>query len=218
MKTLEARFADLYKRPLRIRTHENISTYLRAEMRQGILCLHLHRLFVEAPTPVLEAVLRFACKKDRAALQVIRQMADLYFSENPQRKRTLTQKGEVYDLGEIYARVKAQYFSPDFHADISWSEKVPRKKFRSITFGTYERARRLIRINRYLDRIEVPLYFIEFIVYHEMLHGVHLPITRLGRTSIHTPQFKEQERKFPQYAQAKQWQKTIFSGVKYGRS
>jgi hypothetical protein len=192
-----------------VKIHENASTYLRAEKKGGVLCLYMHRFFSEAPTPVLEAVIEFSQKNDRSALQVIRKMADLYFEKNPQTPAKLSSKGLVYDLDEIYENVKKKYFTPDYHAVIGWSDRTRPKKFRSITFGTYDRQRRQIRICRFLDREVVPLYFVEFVVYHEMLHGIYLPKTDLfGRTKIHTPEFKEKEREFAEFELAKKWSKT----------
>jgi len=208
MNSLECRMAAMYKEPIQIRIHENASTYLRAEKRQGVLWLYMHRFFSEAPTPVLEAVLRFARKKDRDALRVIRRMAELYFEENPQTPVYLCAKGAVYDLEEIYGRMKLEYFASDFSASIGWSDKSRMGKRSSITFGTYDRHRRQIRINRFLDSEKVPLFFVEFVVYHEMLHGICLPITELKRTRIHTPEFKAKEKQFAHYAEAKNWEKT----------
>jgi hypothetical protein len=206
MNSLHTRIAEIYKKPVEVHLHENSSIYLRAQRRGGILCLHMHRFFIEAPTPVLEAVLVFARKRDRGALRTIRKMAELYFEQNPQKPVALQSKGLVYDLDLIYERVKAHYFSPEYEASIGWSNRVRLKKFRSITYGTYDRQRRQIRINRFLDRAEVPLYFVEFVVYHEMLHAICPPVTdAVGRTRIHTREFKEKERQFAQYKLAKKW-------------
>ncbi len=208
MKSLALRFAEIYKDPLEIRVHENSSTYLRAEKKQGVLWLHVHRFFAEAPTPVLEAVVRFAKKKDRDALRVIRRMADLYFEENPVMPVTLSSKGDTYDLEAIYEQIKAEYFAPDYEASIGWSDKSRSGRRRSITFGTYDRQRRQIRINKSLDRPKVPLYFVEFVVYHEMLHAIYLPKTdALGRTKIHTAEFRAKEKEFAHFAKAKEWEK-----------
>lgn len=224
MKTLQMRIAEIYKLPVEIRIHENSSTYLRAENKFGVLWLHMHRFFSEAPTPVLEAVVRFAKKKDKQALKVIRRMAELYFEENPAEPTSLIAKGHAYDLEAIYEQVKAQYFPPDYHASIGWSDKSRSGKRRSITFGTYDRQRRQIRMNRCLDSQKVPLYFVEFVVYHEMLHGIYLPKTGfLGRTRIHTAEFRAKEKEFIHFAQAKVWEKAnvklcMTMGDFYGRT
>src|SRR6185436_13142437 len=45
----------------------------------------------------------------------------------------------------------------------------PREQF---VFGTIQEEDRLIRINRALDQPFVPLWFLRYVLYHEMLHSV----------------------------------------------
>jgi hypothetical protein len=195
--------------PIEVRLHENKRTYLRVERRWGKITLHLHRLFEKAPSPVLEALVRFALKRDRKSLAVIRQMAHLHFSTARMAADPLEQKGEVYDLAEIYERIKEKFFDSGYDASIGWSKRQPRGSFRSVTFGCYDRMTHQIRINRLLDSVKVPLYFVEFIVYHEMLHAIcPTEMDARGRAKIHTVLFKQLERKFPEYEEAKKWQKT----------
>lgn len=206
--TLEERLSALCPLRLEVRLHENRSTYLRVQKTKGVLRLSLHRLFADAPTPVLEAILRFASKKDRSALRVIRQMALLYFSENKIEPVPLTAQGRTYDLLPIYESLKQRYFHPEYDASIGWSDRKPRGECRFLTFGSYDRQAHQIRINQLLDDSEVPSFFVEFIVYHEMLHAVCLPIIdEQGRTWVHTREFKERERQFPNYAAVKAWEK-----------
>jgi len=54
-----------------------------------------------------------------------------------------------------------------------------------------------------LDRKTVPEFTVDFIVYHELLHK-QLGITwQSNRMAAHTPEFREKEREFKQYDQAK---------------
>jgi len=221
MKCLETKIAKFCKTPFQIYLHENKTTFLKVEKRGGVYRFHMHRLFVEAPTPVLEAVVRFAHKngpKDKAILQ---RMAYLYFTENRAESSPLATKGKVYDLKQIYERVKAQYFSDKFDASIGWGERRSQGKFRSITFGTYDRHCHQIKLNPILDHKEVPLFFIEFIVYHEMLHAVCEPFTdSRGKTWVHTKEFKAEEKKHPHFQLSKEWEKKSLNVLKriYGRA
>jgi predicted SprT family Zn-dependent metalloprotease len=72
-------------------------------------------------------------------------------------------------------------------------------------FGAYLPDSQSIRIHPALDQAFVPGYFVEFIVYHELLHHV-IPPTRLnGRYQIHSRTFHQRERQFPAYAEAMAW-------------
>jgi hypothetical protein len=72
-------------------------------------------------------------------------------------------------------------------------------------FGVYLPGTQLIRIHPALDQAFVPGYFVEFIVYHELLHHVIPPVRLNGRYQIHSPRFRQHERDFPAYAEAMAW-------------
>jgi len=213
------RLVDLCPVPLTLVWHENRSTYFSARKENRHLTLRLHRLFFQAPTPVLEALIRMALKpRDPEAFAIVRKMAYLYFSQNRSPAELLTTAGSVYDLQEIYLRMKNSYFAPDYDATIGWSGRVRIGRFRFITFGTYDRHRHQIRINRLLDNAEVPLYFLEFIVYHEMLHAVCPSyIDAKGRCRVHTQEFRRKEKLFADFAAAKKWEKMSLNFFKKRR-
>jgi predicted metal-dependent hydrolase len=66
---------------------------------------------------------------------------------------------------------------------------------------------RLIRVHPVLDQEMVPSYFVDWIVFHEMLHGKH-EIRRVGgRRRFHPPEFAREEQQFPDYFRARLWEK-----------
>jgi hypothetical protein len=206
------RLESLAPYPLDLIWHENKSSYLSVRKEQGIIQLRIHRLFYDAPTPVLEALLLYALKRDPQARIVLKQMAHLHFSQNVTLAVPLQSEGKTYNLQEIYK--KNQLLIPVEEVSIGWS-RLNKTKFRSITFGIYDKQRRQIRINPLLDDPLVPLYFVEFIVYHEMIHAlIPTKIDLSGRCSIHSKEFRSQERRFPQYAEAKEWEKTSLTFLK----
>ncbi len=209
---LYARLSALYSRPLELKITESKSTYASAiKTRSGVLRLSVHRLFLEAPTPVLTALIRFATKPDRSSRAVIRQMAHLYFTslEPPKADLSLSNaKGEYIDLQELYDRTNADYFDNRLKIPITWFPTPRYRKFCHMTFGSYDRTLPLIRINRILDHPDVPLPFVEFIVYHEMLHAVCEPhLDRGGRLWVHTTEFRREEAKHRHYLFSKEWGK-----------
>lgn len=215
------RLHELAPIPIQIVWHENKTTYLSIRKERSCLHLRLHRLFHDAPTPVLEALIKYAMKRDRQAGIIIKQMAHLHFSRNHAAPEPLNASGQTYDLQKIFNKILLVL--PITDVFIGWSNRTRRGKFRSITFGTYDKHRRQIRINPILDDPQVPLYFLEFIVYHEMLHAVcGSMIDSSGRCSVHTREFRQRERQFPDFQKAKEWEKgclTFFKKRKsHGRS
>lgn len=206
--TFYQKIGRIYQKPLSVYFNENKSTFLRVEMIQNHLHLHLHSLFLDAPTPVLEAIVLYAVKKDKKALAIIRQMVDVHYSKHSELSTLLETKGDYFDLQEIYERVKKSYFSSDFQVHITWSKRKYSGNFKSITFGSYDRKENLIRIHSILDHPEVPIYFLEYLIYHEMLHAVCFPIIdKKGKRFVHTSEFQKKEKLFSQYLEAKQWEK-----------
>lgn len=217
MKRLE----ELCPIPLQVTWHENKRIYLSVLKSRGSLHLRLHRLFYNAPTPVLEALIRYALKKEPQARAIVRQMAHLYFSQTQIPAEPLSPFGSTYNLQEVFDRLFPLLPIPE--TTIGWSNRTHSGKFRSITFGTYDKQCRQIRINPLLDDPAVPPYFLEYIVYHEMLHAIcPTEMDAAGRCSIHTKEFRQKERQYPRYKEAKEWAKNSLKFFKkrssHGRS
>ena len=212
--------------PIKLVWHENKATYLTVRKERRILHLRVHRLFYDAPTPVLEALIKYALKRDTESGAVIKQMAHLYFSKVVIKATQLESKGKVYDLQEIFECMNPLMPTLVEEVSIGWSTRKSRGKFNSLTFGTFDKHCRQIRINPILDQLDVPLYFLEFIVYHEMLHAVcPSEIDTKGRCFVHTKEFRKKERLFPQFKLAKEWGKKSLNffkkktrGKSHGRS
>jgi len=110
--------------------------------------------------------------------------------------------------GPFFERLNRRYFEGKHGARITWGPLRRRSQQRSIKVGSYSLEDRLIRVHPALDHEMVPGYFLEWIVFHEMLHGKHT-IRRLGgRRCFHPPEFSHEERQFPDYGRARLWQET----------
>lgn len=211
------RLHELAPMPIEIVWHENKTTYLSIKKEKGSLYLRIHRLFHDAPTPVLEALIRYAMKRDLKSGIILKQMAHLYFSRNFAEAKPLTAQGNSYDLQKIFDKTLA--LLPIEGVTIGWSPRDRRGKFRSLTFGTYDKHRRQIRIHPILDDQEVLLYFLEYIVYHEMLHAVCSTVMdSSGRCTVHTKEFRQKERQFPDFQRAKEWEKGCLTFFKKRKS
>ena len=65
----------------------------------------------------------------------------------------------------------------------------------------------MIRINPQLDAKKVPSYYMEFLVYHEMLHADIGIKNKNNRRIVHSGEFKKREKEFKQYEKAIEWEK-----------
>lgn len=117
----------------------------------------------------------------------------------------LPNRGRYYDLDMILADLRARYFPDCAAVTIRWGRWSGRTRTRSIRFGAYLPTEKLIRIHPALDQTFVPRSFVEFIVYHELLHHVIPPVRVKGRYQIHSAAFRQREREFPAYAEAIAW-------------
>jgi hypothetical protein len=90
---------------------------------------------------------------------------------------------------------------------VEWGRRRKHRPREQFVFGTIQEEDRLIRINRALDQPFVPLWFLRYVLYHEMLHSV-VPdeILSRNRRRVHTEEFNRRERKFPDYRRARRWE------------
>jgi predicted metal-dependent hydrolase len=105
--------------------------------------------------------------------------------------------GSFYDLERLLDEIVRDYFPAAGRPRIHWGRKIARRKRRSIRLGSYYRPTSTIRIHPLLDTPAVPRFFIQSIVYHEMLHHVLGP--------AHDRRFHRQERGFHYHREAREW-------------
>jgi hypothetical protein len=193
---------------------DNRQTMISVRREQGGYRLRLHHMFLDADPEVVRALARYVHANDRQASRALGRFIDsnqAKIKRLPRRRRgarVLRSRGQVHDLQEIFDQLNRQHFEGSVDARIAWGTASPRRCRRSsIKMGSYSVEERLIHIHPSLDRLFVPRYFVEWIVFHEMLHQVHeIPVVG-GRRQFHTPAFLEQERGFADYRRARQWER-----------
>ncbi len=216
---LKEKLTKFSQKEIELKINENRSTFLSVQKKgRHALKLSVHKLFLHGGDPLCKAIAHFSLKKDRDALRVIRSFAHSYFAKADYSSTVDTEKlrtkGIYFDLEEIYDLVNKKYFQDKLRLSITWFKKPKYKTFSSFTLGSYSRSLKLVRINDMLDHAITPLYFIEYIVYHEMLHHICPGYTdEKGREHIHTSLFRRKEKEFLHYARAKEWEKKM----KFGR-
>ncbi|MGO8787360.1 MAG: SprT-like domain-containing protein [Terriglobia bacterium] len=110
-------------------------------------------------------------------------------------KRLLPARGRQYDLEEIFHALNHRFFNGQIPTPrLGWSHQNAQR-----VLGHYDSGHRTIIVSRTLDSASVPRYVVEYVVFHEMLH-IRFPVERRGqRRVIHSREFREAEKKFPQY-------------------
>jgi hypothetical protein len=117
------------------------------------------------------------------------------------RKMISSATGRVYDLEKLFARLNRRHFEGAIDKPVlTWS----RRRARSI-LGHHDAAHDTITISKTLDSPDVPEWFVEYILFHEMLHIKHPARIINGRRYYHTAAFRAEEQRYPGYEQAQEW-------------
>lgn len=213
---------------------DNRHSIISHSFKSGVLYARIHHMFLDAPTRVVDALVRYVACDDRAASNIVGQYIEangFRLARRRPRAIPLHAKGDHHDLLGIFNDLNARYFDGACHALITWGRRAKRRSKsprQAIRLGSYTSLERLIRIHPLLDRPWVPRYFVAYVVYHEMLHHM-IPSARgdgramtarasvaamTGRASdkierrvLHPPEFLAREREFRNYDRAIEWER-----------
>jgi hypothetical protein len=209
--SLETALAHAAGKPLRLVLTDNRSVLLSFRRDGGLLHLRLHEMFLHAPAGVVTALAKNLRRRGRAAEGEVRRFmnANLHrVRRSPRTMPHLVTGGQAYDLDTVYADLNDRFFGSELEVPITWGRGVGRARRGGLTFGSYDPVLALIRIHPVLDRAEVPRYFLESVVHHEMLHHQMGGVPdRAGRTVYHTRAFRDAEARFPHHQEALAWEK-----------
>ena len=117
------------------------------------------------------------------------------------RKIISSARGRVYDLDKMFTKLNRAYFGGRLEKPtLTWSQRRTRR-----ILGHHDPVHETIVISKTLDGRDVPEKFVEYILYHEMLHIKHPARVINGRRYYHTNAFRTEEQRFPYYKQAQEW-------------
>jgi hypothetical protein len=199
------------------RRFANANSFIQLE--EGRLRVKLPDVLEGAPAPILEALAniliaklyrrpapgvyseryrRYLNRREmRRSLHLVRQIRGRKFVSGAQ--------GDVYNLEEIFERLNAEYFHGLMaRPALGWSRRPSR-----LTLGHYDPSHNAIILSKLLDRAEVPVLAVEYVLYHEILHLRHTADHSGARRRVHTREFKEAERRFPRLKEAKELLKRL---------
>ncbi|MDH3200859.1 MAG: hypothetical protein OEM15_08205 [Myxococcales bacterium] len=195
---------------IRLVITDNRSTMLSARPKEGRLEVRLHHMFLTADEDILEAVGDYLDGSHQATVIV-----DTFIEEHRARyvalgrpQSALRTEGRNHDLRAIVHSLAERHFGGVVDLKIAWGKRVqPKRRQRSLQLGTYLPDEQLIRIHPVLDQPWVPSFFVEAVVFHEMLHHDMPAVVRNGRSHYHTKAFKKRERSFEYHSAAEEWEK-----------
>jgi hypothetical protein len=188
---------------------DNSSSMLSMKKKGNSVSIRVHRIFLSAGSEVIDEIAGFI-RNSRAKTPHIRQFIKQNSNQlkmRPPRKVNIKTDGNSYDLLDMFHTINREYFEGRVSSMITWGVKGPRRVAARRTLGSYCSDNNTIRINPMLDNKSIPRYFLEFIVYHEMLHA-DIGIRTDGiRRVMHSKEFKRREKMFEHYDRAIAWEK-----------
>ena len=185
----------------------------QVKLAGGVLAVRLADMLAGAPESVQEALAeilmaklfrrpvpaasneryrRYMNRRDvRRSLDLIRQTRG--------RKHLGDPRGRQYDLVAIFEDLNLRYFFGLMaRPALGWSRRPSRT-----TLGHYDASHHAIVLSCHLDRPDIPALAVEYVMFHEMLHLRH-PVEHAGaRRCVHTRAFKDEEKRFEGFREAK---------------
>jgi len=202
---------------VRFRRFTSLNTTIR--LREGQIRVSLSDLLEGAPESVLHAIahillaklykkpidaahnLRY--KRFASSAAVTRQTELIRTTRGS--KRYFGPEGRYFHLEEVFDSLNLRFFGGLLgRPELTWSEQASKR-----SLGHYDAAHNTIVVSRVFDRPSSPRYALEYLLYHEMLHLRHPVRLRGLRRCVHSREFKAEEARFPQLAEAQAFLKRL---------
>lgn len=196
---------------VRFRKYANANSRIRLD--QGRLNVDISDLLEGAPAPIQEALAYILLSKlfrktpERSILARYRKYLNradvrrtLYLVKQERgRKAYRDPKGRVYDLCTVFDDLNWKYFNGlMIRPQLGWSLRSSRT-----TLGHYDPTHNIIILTSLFDTRNTPELLVEYVMFHEMLHLRYPTDHRGWRRCVHTPEFKQAEKRFERYDEAK---------------
>ena len=207
----EREFLRRVRRAWAIHWTENRSRVLALWSRRHPPEIRVQRFFSQAPLDVISGIADVAENRAKPWPKavnrfIVEQCEALRDSASrPPRRPLLETEGQVHDLSPAFDRLNRTYFDGLVGCPFGWMPVRKRRVHGVVKLGSYSEAQDCIRLHPILDQSGVPLYVIEAILYHEMVHAVLKSTHRNGRRVVHGREFKALMRHCPYEAEADAW-------------
>ena len=205
--------ADPPEIAVRFYPYASLKSTVRLEPGHRLMLVRLSDLLEEAPATVQEAIARILLSKLYRKSSPQR-AGEIYrnWTKSPQirqraqetrrlrgHKRLVPPRGEHRDLDVLFEALNQRFFDGGLRKPtLGWSPGKPRRML-----GHYDPVHDAIAISRVFDRPDAPPQLLEYVLYHEMLHVKYPSEMHRGRRCVHSPAFKAEERRFPDFEEVK---------------
>lgn len=202
----------LLGKKLSLKINDNRSTMLSVKWEPDCTKVSLHRIFLEAPSNVMEGLACYLNQSKEGFPKTVRNYIEenlkkLDYSHTIDKTKLMTQ-GTCFNLKMLYDEVNSEYFNNRLELLITWfGRKQKKAQPRSrLTLGLFHDQLRLIKVNRFLDRERVPEFLVSYVIYHEMLHYVCPSyVDERGIHRVHSKEFRAEEEKFRYFNKVQEW-------------
>lgn len=179
--------------------------------------VRLNARFADAPPAVRDAVANWmrTGRRARRACGVLDAWIDELGREleaEPRKLPPLRPSGACYDLralaDELVPRqLPHALLPPERFPALTWGRRQKSAARRSLRLGSFEPGLALVRMHPVLDQAGVPIWFVRYVLFHELLHAAIPPRAGSGgRTVHHPPEFRKLESAYPDFERATAWQ------------
>jgi len=208
----QIRHADVIFKPFRS------TLYSFKILQSGSAHVKMHIAFRKAPEIVLIQAMHLMLRRRRSDRSAIaRAEYDTFVRAIPPadfelpgarrgRRLSFTGPGRCRSLEESFQRVNNEYFHSKLEQpELCWSPVAARR-----VLGSYQERKDRLIISQVFDSPKVPLFVLDYLMYHELLHKF-LGIGRRsdGKRCMHGPEFRAIETQFRYYKEAQQFLKRL---------
>ena len=187
----------------------HISALYKAQKKGDKLHVVVGESFVFAPDQVLLALMEATlCSSFKSKKSIIRNYSrTAEYHQVREKLEYLAIPPESYsggahhNLSDSFYRVNTTYFDGKLDKPhLVWSNRLTRRKF-----GHYQEDTNTVLISRTLDQHHTPLFVVDFVMYHELLHMKLGSRISKNRRYIHTREFKKLESDYIAFDKAQKY-------------
>lgn len=121
--------------------------------------------------------------------------------------------GIEFDLREVFDSINTRFFDGRLRSIVRWGAPGSITSSQTHRIGHDGERVSVITIAGAYDDSRVPLFALEAVMYHEMLHLVYPPQRINGRLSIHGREFRAAEAQFPSFKQWRAWERSCLRSI-----